>query len=58
MVSPQLRLEYESYVTQQAASVGYKALILSNLQQASNSAVANLYWYFKVREESEDRVVA
>lgn len=58
MMSPQLRLEYESYVTQQAASVGYKALISQNLQQASNLAVANLYWYFKVREESKEGVVA
>lgn len=58
MMQPQLRKEAELYITEQAASSGYKALILSNLQQCSNLAVANLYWYFKVRDESEDRVVA
>lgn len=56
MMQPTLRKEAEVYITEQAASVGYKALILSNLQQSSNLAVANLYWYFKVRDESEDRV--
>lgn len=57
MMSLHLRLEYESYVTRQATSGGYKALISQNLQQASNLAVANLYWYFKVREESKEGVV-
>ena len=56
MMQPQLRKEAELYITEQAASNGYKALILSNLQQSSNLAVANLYWYFKVRDESEERV--
>jgi hypothetical protein len=56
MMQPTLRREAELYITEQAASNGYKALILSNLQQSSNLAVANLYWYFKVRDESEDRV--
>jgi hypothetical protein len=58
MMTPQLRLEYESYISQQATSAGYKALILSNLQQASDLAVANLYWYFKLRDESENQVEA
>ena len=53
MVSPGLRLEYESYISEQAAFVGYKTLTLSNLQQASDLAVANLYCYFKVRDASE-----
>ena len=56
MMQPKLRKEAELYITEQAASNGYKALILSNLQQSSNLAVANLYWYFKVRDESEERV--
>ena len=56
MMQPTLRKEAELYITEQAASNGYKALILSNLQQSSNLAVANLYWYFKVRDESEERV--
>lgn len=56
MMQPTLRREAELYITEQAASNGYKALIISNLQQSSNLAVANLYWYFKVRDESEERV--
>ena len=56
MMQPTLRKEAELYITEQAASNGYKALILSNLQQSSNLAVANLYWYFKVRDESKERV--
>lgn len=56
MMQPKLRKEAELYITEQAASNGYKALILSNLQQSSNLAVANLYWYFKVRDESEDQI--
>ncbi len=55
MMQPKLRKEAELYITKQAASVGYKALILSNLQQSSDLAVANLYWYFKVRDESKDQ---
>jgi hypothetical protein len=39
MMQPKLRKEAELYITEQAASVGYKALILSNLQQSSNVTV-------------------
>ena len=56
MMQPSLRREAELYITEQAASNGYKALIISNLQQSSNLAVANLYWYFKVRDELEERI--
>ena len=52
MFTSQLRQEYESYITQQAAIAHYKSLVPSNLEKASNLAVANLYWYFKVRDES------
>lgn len=52
-VSPALREEYESYVSQQSVKSGYKSLVSSNLQQASDLAVVNLYWYFKVRDESQ-----
>lgn len=58
MSAPEMRLKHESYISQQAISTGYKTLIPSNLQQASDLAVANLYWYFKVRDESEEEVVA
>ena len=57
MMQPELRRESEFYVSQQAAIAGYKTLVTSNLQKASNLAVANLYWYFKVRDESEDEAV-
>ncbi|MBD1881167.1 hypothetical protein [Coleofasciculus sp. FACHB-T130] len=57
MMQPELRREPESYISQQAAIAGYKTLVTSNLQKASNLAVANLYWYFKVRDESENEAV-
>ncbi|MBD1902785.1 hypothetical protein NDI44_11830 [Trichocoleus sp. DQ-A3] len=57
MMQPELRREPESYISQQAAIAGYKTLVPSNLQKASNLAVANLYWYFKVRDEAEDEAV-
>ena len=50
MMNPDLRCKSELYIIQQAASVGYKTLVASNLQYASPLTVANLYWYFKVRE--------
>jgi hypothetical protein len=50
----ELRQQSELYINQQAANAGYKTLVTSNLQQASHLAVANLYYYFKVRDESED----
>ena len=53
-MQPDLRREYASYISQQAAFAGYKTLVPSNLQQASDLALANLYWYFKVRDKSEE----
>jgi hypothetical protein len=53
MMKPDLRQEFASYISQQAAIAGYKTLVPANLQKASDLAVANLYWYFKVRDESE-----
>jgi hypothetical protein len=57
-ISPNLRQEYESYVSHQAVKSGYKSLVSANLQQASDLAVVNLYWYFKVRAESQQEVYA
>ncbi|NES25138.1 MAG: hypothetical protein F6K41_41085 [Symploca sp. SIO3E6] len=54
MIKPELRREQEVYITQQAAIAGYKSLVPDNLERASNLAVANLYWYFQVRDESEE----
>lgn len=54
MIEPELRQDYESYISQQAAIGGSRTLIPSKLKQASNLAIANLYWYFKVRDKSGD----
>ncbi len=56
MMKPDLRRESEFYISQQAAIAGHKTLVPSNLQQASDLAVANLYWYFKVRDEPEEEL--
>lgn len=50
----ELRQEYELYINQQSINAGYKTLVPSNLEKASDLTVANLYYYFKVRDESED----
>ncbi|MEQ8754961.1 MAG: hypothetical protein RID09_15805 [Coleofasciculus sp. G1-WW12-02] len=54
MIKPELRQEWETYTAHQAAIAGYKTLVPANLEKASNLAVANLYWYFQVRDESEE----
>ncbi|MEH2233633.1 MAG: hypothetical protein V7K71_29005 [Nostoc sp.] len=51
---PELRREYEFYISEQAVNTGYKTLVTSNLQQASDLTVGNLYYYFKIRDESKD----
>ena len=53
MMKPSLRQEFASYISQQSAIAGYKTLVPANLHKASDLAVANLYWYFKVRDETE-----
>ncbi len=55
MFTSALRQEYKNYITQQAAIAHHKSLVPSNLEKASDLAVANLYWYFKVRDESENQ---
>ena len=52
MMKPELRDEYASYISRQAAVAGFKSLVPANLKQASDLTVANLYWYFQVRDES------
>ncbi|MDJ0676529.1 MAG: hypothetical protein QNJ36_14295 [Calothrix sp. MO_167.B42] len=54
MFKPALRQDYETYVNQQAGFAGYRTLVSQNLQQASDLTVANLYYYFKIRDESEE----
>ncbi|MEA5551555.1 hypothetical protein VB713_11280 [Anabaena cylindrica UHCC 0172] len=40
-------------MSQQAAISGYRTLVTSNLQQASDLTVANLFYYFNIRDESK-----
>ncbi|MEH2284004.1 MAG: hypothetical protein V7K90_22210 [Nostoc sp.] len=54
LFEPELRQEYEFYISEQALITGYKTLVTSNLQQASDLTVGNLYYYFKIRDESKD----
>lgn len=54
LFSSNLRREYETYISEQSAAVGYKALVPANLAKASNLTVANLYWYFKVKDGAEE----
>ena len=53
MVKPDLRQNHESYVSQQATVSGYKALVPANWQEIPDLTVANLYWYFKIRNGSK-----
>ncbi len=52
MFQPDLRRDYENYINIQAKAAGYKTLVTDNLQQASDLTVANLYYYFNIRDES------
>lgn len=57
MISTEIRQEYETYIDQQAKYTEHKALTVTNLQQMSNLSVANLFWYFQVRDESEQTLL-
>jgi hypothetical protein len=54
MLDPQQREDYEHYIIEQGQIAGHKSLVSSNLEKASDFAVANLFYYFKVRDESEE----
>ncbi|MEA5535416.1 hypothetical protein [Crocosphaera sp. XPORK-15E] len=54
MMDSNLRQNAELYISQQANLSAHKTLASSNLQIASDLTVANLYWYFKLRDDSED----
>ncbi|MGL5063668.1 MAG: hypothetical protein ACRC62_27095 [Microcoleus sp.] len=54
MLDRQRREEYEGYIIEQGEIGGHKSLVSSNLEKASDLAVANLYYYFRVRDKSED----
>jgi hypothetical protein len=53
MIKPELRHTHEFYISKQAIASGYNALAPSNWQEIPDWTVANLYWYFQVRDESE-----
>ena len=53
MLDPQQRQEYEDYILEQGQIAGHKSLVSSNLEKASDFAVANLFYYFRVRDKSE-----
>ncbi len=57
MLAPQQRQEYEDYIIEQGKIAGHKSLVASNLEKASDFAVANLFYYFRVRDESEEEKV-
>ena len=51
ILKPDLRQGHESYISQQATASGYKALAHANWQEIPDFSVANLYWYFKDKQE-------
>lgn len=57
IVKPDLRRRHEAYISQQAPAASYKALAPSNWQEVPDFTVANLYYYFKAKEESAQTVV-
>ena len=50
-LKPELRQGYELYISQQAIVTGYQGLAPSNWHEISDLTVANLYYYFKIRED-------
>lgn len=52
MLKPELRRSSEAYVCKQAVTQGRKTLS-SNLPKMSDMTIANLYWYFQVRDKSK-----
>ena len=56
MLDRQRREEYEGYIIEQGEIAGHKSLVSSNLEKASDLAVANLFYYFRVRDKSEEEL--
>jgi hypothetical protein len=56
MLEPERREDYEDYIIEQGEIAGHKSLVASNLEKASDLAVANLFYYFRVRDESEEEI--
>ncbi|MEG3976794.1 hypothetical protein QT970_19535, partial [Microcoleus sp. herbarium8] len=56
MLEPQRRKKYNAYIIEQGKIAGHKSLVASNLEKASDLAVANLFYYFRIRDESEEEL--
>ncbi len=56
MLDRQRRENYEDYIIKQGQIAGHKSLVASNLEKASDLAVANLFYYFRIRDESEEEL--
>ena len=56
-INPNLRRNYESYISERATASDYKALAPSNWQAITDLTVANLYWYFKVQQGAKEALV-
>ncbi len=54
LIAPNLRQDPEAYIAQQAAMAGLKGLNPISLQKASHLAIANLLWYFQLREPAQE----
>lgn len=55
LISPQKRQKCEEYINSQAIAHNHRILGRSNLQQASDMALANLFYYFLARDKSEEQ---
>ncbi len=47
ILKPELRSEYESYITQKAIALNFKGLALTNWKEVPDLTVANLYYFLK-----------
>ena len=50
IIKPELRSEYESYITQKAIALDFKGLALTNWKEVPDLTVANLYYFFKEKK--------
>jgi hypothetical protein len=50
LIKPELRSEYESYITHKAISLDFKGLALTNWKEVPDLTVANLYYFFKEKK--------
>ncbi len=54
MMNPESRKNAELYISEAADSFGHKILASMNLQSVSDLTVANLYWYFQLKNDLEN----